>query len=79
MKKIVEVPKKIKPNENNNNKKGKERVSTPKGKSKLRIRDKPDKLDFNKTIVVKNKGHISKDDGVCELNEILDECIKMMQ
>ena len=54
MKKIVEVPKKIKPNENNNNKKGKERVSTPKGKSKLRIKDKPDKLDFNKTIVVKN-------------------------
>lgn len=45
----------------------------------LEQKDKFEKLLNAKTIVVKNKGHISKDDGVCELNEILDECIKMMQ
>ena len=32
-----------------------------------------------KTIVVKDKGHISQDDGVFELEEILDECNKMIK
>ena len=37
-----------------------------------------EKLLDAKTIVVDNKGHISQDDGVFELDEILDECNKMI-
>ena len=31
------------------------------------------------TLIVSGKGHISQDDGVYELNEILDECNKMIK
>ena len=37
-----------------------------------------EKLLNAKTIVVNDKGHISQDDGVFELDEILDECNKMI-
>ncbi len=36
-----------------------------------------DKLDA-KTVIVENKGHISQDDGVYELEEILGVCKKML-
>ena len=38
-----------------------------------------EKLLDAKTIVVKEKGHISAEDGVFELEEILDECNKMIR
>ena len=38
-----------------------------------------EKLLNAKTIVVKDKGHISQDDDVFELEEILDECNKMIK
>ena len=37
-----------------------------------------EKLLDAKTIVVNDKGHISQDDGVFELDEILNECNKMI-
>lgn len=45
----------------------------------LNQKEKFEKLLNAKTIVVKDKGHISKDDNVFKLNEILDECNKMIK
>ena len=45
----------------------------------LSQKEKFEKLLNAKTIVVKDKGHISKDDNVFKLNEILDECNKMIK
>ena len=42
-------------------------------------KDKFEKLLDAKTIVVSGKGHISQDDGVYELKEILEECKNMLQ
>ena len=42
-------------------------------------KDKFEKLLNAKTIVVNDKGHISQDDNVYELKEILDESIKMLK
>ncbi len=42
-------------------------------------KDKFEKLLNAKTIVVDNKGHISQDDDVYELKEIIDECHKMIK
>ena len=41
-------------------------------------KDKFEKLLGAKTLVVSGKGHISEEDGVNELDEILDECNKMI-
>lgn len=41
-------------------------------------KEKFEKLLDAKTIVVNDKGHISQDDGVFELDEILDESLKMI-
>ena len=41
-------------------------------------KDKFEKLLGAKTLVVSGKGHISGEDGVNELDEILDECNKMI-
>lgn len=41
-------------------------------------KDEFKKLLNANTIVVSGKGHISQDDNVFELDEILDECIKMI-
>ncbi len=41
-------------------------------------KDKFEKLLDAKTLVVSGKGHISEEDGVNELDEILDECNKMI-
>ena len=45
----------------------------------LEQKDKFEKLLNAKTIVVNDKGHISQDDNVYELKEILDESIKMLK
>ena len=45
----------------------------------LNQKDKFEKLLDAKTIVVSGKGHISQDDGVYELKEILEECKNMLQ
>ena len=45
----------------------------------LEQKNKFEKLLNAKTIVVNDKGHISQDDNVYELKEILDECIKMLK
>lgn len=45
----------------------------------LNQKDKFEKLLSANTIVVSGKGHISQDDNVYELKEILDECDKMME
>ena len=42
-------------------------------------KNKFEKLLNAKTLVVSGKGHISQDDDVFELNEILDECSKMIK
>ena len=42
-------------------------------------KDKFEKLLDANTIVVSGKGHISQDDGVYELKEILEECKNMLQ
>ena len=42
-------------------------------------KDKFEKFLNAKTIVVDNKGHISQDDDVYELKEIIDECHKMIK
>jgi predicted alpha/beta hydrolase family esterase len=42
-------------------------------------KDKFEKLLDAKTIVVSGKGHISQDDGVYELKEILEECKNMIK
>ena len=42
-------------------------------------KDKFEELLDAKTIVVSGKGHISQDDGVYELKEILEECKNMLQ
>ena len=42
-------------------------------------RDSTEKLLNAKTIVVKEKGHISQDDNVYELKEIIDVCNKMIK
>lgn len=42
-------------------------------------KDKFEKLLDAKTIVVSGKGHISQDDGVYELKEILEECKNMLR
>ena len=45
----------------------------------LEQKNKFEKLLNAKTIVVNDKGHISQDDNVYELKEILDESIKMLK
>ena len=45
----------------------------------LEQKDEFEKLLNANTIVVSGKGHISQDDEVYELKEILDECNKMLQ
>ena len=45
----------------------------------LEQKDKFEKLLSAKTIVVKEKGHISQDDDVYELDEILDKCNEMIK
>ncbi len=42
-------------------------------------KDKFEELLNVKTIIVNNKGHISQDDNVYELKEILEECKKMIK
>lgn len=42
-------------------------------------KDKFEELLNVKTIIVNNKGHISQDDNVYELKEILEECKKMIE
>ena len=42
-------------------------------------KEKFEKLLNAKTVVVKGKGHISQDDEVYELKEILEECKKMIE
>lgn len=42
-------------------------------------KDKFEKLLNAKTIVVKNKGHISADDGINELSEIYDKTVEMLK
>ena len=42
-------------------------------------KDKFEELLNAKTIIVNNKGHISQDDNVYELKEILEECKKMLK
>ncbi len=44
----------------------------------LEQKEKFEKLLNAKTIVVSGKGHISQEDGVYELKEIIDECQKMI-
>lgn len=45
----------------------------------IKQKEKFEKLLNAKTIVVKEKGHISQDDNVYELKEILDVCNKMIK
>ena len=45
----------------------------------LEQKDEFEKLLNAKTIVVKEKGHISQDDDVFELDEILEECKEMIK
>lgn len=45
----------------------------------IKEKDKFKKLLNSNIIIVKNKGHISQDDNVYELKEILDKCKKMLK
>ena len=44
----------------------------------LKEKDKFEKLLNSKNIIVKEKGHISQDDNVFELKEVLEECQNMI-